>query len=241
MFFFDLFGQVILIYLLAAVLPAAVLMVYVYRQDSIQKQPVGLLLHLAGGGVAAALLAIILEWIGTAVLNITVSVYNPWYEIFLAFLVVGAAEEGMKFFILKKRTWENPCFRCRFDAIVYAVAVSLGFAAFENIGYVFGYGITVAPLRALLAIPGHMSFAVFMGFFYGKARQMEDYHHHTASIFFQVLAWLAAVFFHGFYDACSMIGTGRATLIFILFVIIMYVVSFGLIRHEAKNDERFWY
>lgn len=237
MFFFGMMNQVIIIYILAAIIPAIALMLYVYNQDSIQKQPIGLLMNLAGGGVVAALLAMVLEWIGEKVLNAHVSTSDPWYVIFLAFIVVGMAEEGMKFFILKKRTWNSPYFNYRFDGIVYAVAVSLGFAAFENIGYVFGYGITVAPARALLAIPGHMSFAVFMGYFYGRARKMEDMGKHTKSIACQVAGYLSAVFFHGFYDCCSMIGTPHSTVVFIVFVIIMYIIAFNLIHHEAETDQ----
>ena len=43
--------------------------------------------------------------------------------------------------------WRDPNFNYRFDGIVYAVFVSLGFAAFENISYVVGYGLTTAVAR----------------------------------------------------------------------------------------------
>lgn len=74
---------------------------------------------------------------------------------------------------LHARTWRNPNFNYRFDGIVYAVFVSLGFAAFENIQYVLHYGLSVALPRAIFAVPGHMSFAVFMGLFYGRAKLYE--------------------------------------------------------------------
>ncbi len=96
--------------------------------------------------------------------------WQPAYTILLAFLVVAVVEEGTKFVFLKLRTWRDPNFNFRFDGIVYAVFVSLGFAAFENINYVLGYGLTVALPRAVLAIPAHMGFAVFMGLFYGRGK-----------------------------------------------------------------------
>ena len=56
-------------------------------------------------------------------------------------LFVGLIEEGCKFFFLYKKTWKNVNFNYTFDGIVYAVTVSLGFAAIENIIYVFNYGL----------------------------------------------------------------------------------------------------
>ena len=170
MFFYVPWMSVLALYVLAAVLPAVFLMRYVYRKDTAEKEPPALLASLALMGVFAALAAMVLERIGESVLNRLVSTNSRWYVILLAFLVVGAAEEGCKLFFLKRRSWWDPNFNYRFDGVVYAVFVSLGFAAFENILYVFRYGLSVALPRALLAIPGHMGFAVFMGCFYGRAK-----------------------------------------------------------------------
>ena len=155
MFFFapvipDLIFSVLAVYVLAAVLPAIFLMRYVYRQDQIEPEPVGLLASLVWKGVLAALAAIVLESLGQMVLDGQVSQDNPNYVYYLAFLVVAAVEEGTKLFFLYRRTWKEPDFNYRFDAIVYAVFVSLGFAAFENVKYVFSYGLSVALPRAIL-------------------------------------------------------------------------------------------
>lgn len=200
------------------------------------KEPPNLLFHLLLMGVVAALASIVLEQIGTTILNSFVSPENPAYVIFLAFLVVAVVEEGTKFYLLHRRTWKNPNFNYRFDAIVYAVFVSLGFAAFENIGYVFGYGITVAPARALLAIPGHMSFAVFMGYFYGRAKLFFDYGDKEKSRTNLWLAYLSAVFLHGFYDSCAMIGSAGSTIVFVVFIILMYLAVYRMIKSESHTD-----
>ena len=187
-------------------------------------------------GVAAALVAIVLEILGQSILDSLVSVNNPKYILLLAFLVVAAVEEGTKFFFLYRRTWRDPNFNYRFDAIVYAVFVSLGFAAFENIKYVFNYGLSVALPRALLAIPGHMGFAVFMGFFYGRAKLCFTFGDRSGCKLNLILGYLAAVFLHGVYDTCCMTGTTRSTLIFVVFVLAMYLAVYFLIKHEAKTD-----
>lgn len=228
--------SLLIIYVLAAVVPAVLLMRYVYKQDRIEREPPWLLGSLVLLGVAAALVSIVLEILGQSILDSLVSTDNPKYIILMAFLVVAAVEEGTKFFFLYRRTWRDPNFNYRFDAIVYAVFVSLGFAAFENVKYVFNYGLSVALPRALLAIPGHMGFAVFMGFFYGRAKLCFTYGDRTGCRLNLILGYLAAVFLHGVYDTCCMTGTTRSTLIFVAFVLVMYLAVYFLIKHEAKTD-----
>ena len=241
MFFFapmmpDLIFSVLAIYVLAAVLPAIFLMRYVYRQDQIEPEPVGLLASLVWKGVLAALAAIVLESLGQMVLDGQVSQDNPNYVYYLAFLVVAAVEEGTKLFFLYRRTWKEPDFNYRFDAIVYAVFVSLGFAAFENVKYVFSYGLSVALPRAILAVPGHMGFAVFMGIFYGRAKRCADWGNRFGCKANLVLSYLLPVALHGVYDSCCMTGTGRSTAVFVIFVLVMYLLVFRMIRHESRTD-----
>ena len=226
----------LVIYVLAAVVPAVVLMRYVYRQDRVDREPPRLLGGLALRGVYAALAAIVLETLGQSVLNALVSQDNPRHVVLTAFLVVAVVEEGTKFFFLYRRTWRDPNFNYRFDAIVYAVFVSLGFAAFENVKYVFSYGLSVALPRAILAIPGHMGFAVFMGWFYGRAKLRSDLGDGLGARVNLALGYLAAVFLHGMYDTCCMTGTARSTLVFAAVVAVLYLAVFRLIRREARHD-----
>ena len=156
----------------------------------------------------------------------------------MAFLVVAAVEEGTKFFFLYRCTWRDPNFNYRFDAILYAVFVSLGFAAFENVKYVFSYGLSVALPRAILAVPGHMGFAVFMGVFYGRAKRCHDWGNGFGCKVNLILSYLFPVFLHGVYDTCCMLGTNRSTLVFVAFVLAMYLIVFRLIRRESRTDGR---
>ena len=92
MFFLAPIYYLIIIYVLAAVLPAFFLMKYIYKQDTIEKEPPGLLWSLALKGVLAALASIILEMLGKSVLNWLVDPDNPKYVVLLAFLVVAVVE-----------------------------------------------------------------------------------------------------------------------------------------------------
>ena len=226
----------IVVYVLAAVVPAVFLMRYIYKQDRIEREPPWLLASLIWRGILAALVSIVLELLGQSLLDALVSPDDPNYVILLAFLVVAAVEEGSKFFFLYRRTWRDPNFNFRFDAIVYAVFVSLGFAAFENVKYVFRYGLSVALPRAILAVPGHMGFAVFLGIFYGRAKRCFDRGRDFGCKVNLILGYLAAVFLHGVYDTCCMSGTEQSTALFVVFVLVMYLAVYLLIKHEAKTD-----
>lgn len=230
-------SYLIAIYVIAAVGPAVFLMRYIYRHDTTDREPPALLLALVGRGILAALAAAALEMLGEALLPNFVDPNSPDYTYYFAFLVVAAAEEGAKFFFLYRRTWHDPNFNCRFDGIVYAAFVSLGFAAFENVQYVFRYGLSVALPRAVLAVPGHMGFAVFMGVFYGRAKRSEALGHGLRCKVQLLLGYLAAVFLHGVYDSCCMVGTGESTAIFIAFVAVMYFIVIRTVQRESRTDQ----
>ena len=229
-------GIQVLIYAVAAIGPAAVLLIYIYKHDKVEKEPCRLLVKLLIQGVLAALLSMALETVGENVLGMFLYEDSPWYWIFMAFLVVAVAEEGTKFLLMKRVTWRNPNFNFRFDGIVYAVFVSLGFAAFENIGYVLGYGLSVAPSRALLSVPGHMAFAVYMGYYYGRARWLENYGYKEQAKRSLWTSYLAAVFYHGFYDACAMLGTTLSMIVFFIFFGVTYFRAFRTVRTESRTD-----
>lgn len=236
MIFWMPFDSILFVYICAAVLPAVFLMYYVYEQDSIEKEPPGLLWACVGRGVLAALASIILEAIGERLLGVSGIQNEVTYTVVLAYLVVAAVEEGTKYFFLYRLTWNDPNFNYRFDGIVYAVFVSLGFAAFENVKYVFSYGLSVAFSRAVLAIPAHMGFAVIFGLFYGRARLAADWGQNGKKVLLLAVGYLLAVFLHGTYDASAMMHSGEATVAFIGVVAVIYVIILIIVRREAKTD-----
>ena len=160
-----LFSDPKFLLIVAAVIPALVLLIYVYRRDRIEKEPGSLLLSLVLWGIVSTFLAVISESIGAVLLAYFLpgGENNRAYAFWMFFVTVGLSEEGFKYLILKWRTWRSPYFNCRFDGVVYAVFVSLGFALWENIGYVTTYGLGAAMMRAVTAVPGHACFGVFMG------------------------------------------------------------------------------
>ena len=134
------------------------------------------------------------------------------------------------------RTWRNPEFNYRFDGIVYAVFVSLGFAAIENVMYVMQYGLGVALTRAFLAVPAHFGFAVCMGTFYGRAKVCDVRRNGHMRRINLGLAYLLPVSMHAFYDATAMLNSDLSTNLFLAFVVICYVLIYRRIKREAWED-----
>ena len=228
-----------LFYLAIAILPAIFFMIYIYRNDDKEKEPPLLLLKCIIGGLLSVPIAIILEMIAEAVviylLENVVSATRVNYGVLTA-IFVGLIEEGAKFFFLYIFTWKDKEFNYRFDGIVYAVFVSLGFAALENVFYVFNYGTGVALQRALLTIPGHMSFAVYMGLYYGHAKVSEAVNNPDAKSLNLKAAYAFAVLLHTIFDATLMVESDIGLIIFFIFVIILDIVVYRTIRFESKND-----
>lgn len=238
MFFFtSLFSNIILIYLIAAVAPALILLSYVYNQQRYQSQPAGLIRHLIGQGMLAGIITIAAETFGTWLFNGTTKLQGSSYDLAFAVFVVGIIEEGMKFIFLKKNTWKLYSFQTKYDGIVYATSIGIGFAIFENVRYVFSYGMSTALVRAFTAIPGHLSFAVLMGVFYGQAKYYEDSGNKMMSVLNQIIAYACPVVLHGLYDGMAMINTRTSNLIFFLILIVIYIIIFRLVRHEAETDK----
>ena len=241
MFFFMIPNMVLNILLLAALIPPIVLMVMVYRQDKIEKEPLNLIIRLILFGFLSTVPAVILEVAADAVLSAIF--WNPYSLVYLAvsnFIGVALIEEGCKYFFLKRQTWNHPEFNYRFDGIVYAVSVSLGFAALENVEYVFLYGLGTAVTRALLAIPLHCICGIFMGHYYGEAKlaEVKGWNHLCSQNL--TMAILVPTLLHGFYDFAISADGAIFTLIFLAYVVILDVTAIRSIRRFSDEDISFY-
>ena len=218
----------------AAVIPALFLMGKVYRSDRLEKESGALLRSLALAGVMSALIALVAERVLEALLEATVA--DPGlYQILLYFGVVACSEEGAKYFMLKRRTWNSPEFNCQFDGVVYAVFVSLGFALWENISYVLHYGFSTALVRAVTAIPGHTCFGVFMGVFYGAARKFQSRGEQEKVSLCRKLAVILPVALHGAYDYIASMEEDSGW-IFLGFIVILFLASWRLVNSMSRSD-----
>ena len=226
--------------LVAGLLPCVVLLFYIYRKDTVEKEPVGLLIKLLLLGCLSTIPAIILEMIGSYILSaIGLTEGSTLYYLIENFLIIAVAEEASKRYMLRKGSWNDPAFNYVFDGVVYAVFVSLGFAGLENVGYIAGFGMEVAVIRGLAAIPLHAICGVFMGHFYGLHKAYSKYGYAKEAAANKKLSLLVPVLIHGFYDFCASVQSETMSYVWLGFVVVMDVISFIQIRNYSKNDKMF--
>ncbi len=180
--------------LVASLAPVALVIGYVYRKDKYEKEPRHLLVY---SFLLGAFVSVILTFLLNAIFGIFLHLENEYsiLEQFVqAFVVVALIEEFSKYVIVRYYSQPKAHFNEPFDGIIYAVMVSMGFAASENILYVFQGGLQTAALRAFTAVPAHAVFGIIMGYFMGKAKfngspKMDN-----------LMGLFLAIIFHGFYD-----------------------------------------
>lgn len=223
--------------LILGVVPALLLLGYIYRLDKVEPEPPLLLLRLFLYGGLTTFVAGFLEEIGIRILDLfPLDPHGIAYLVLENFLVVGLAEEGMKHLALRKITWYNPAFNFRFDGVVYGATVALGFAAFENVMYILNFGLGVAPIRAVTAIPMHCICGIFMGHYYGEAKKQEDQHNWNRMEYYQLASVIIPVLLHGFYDFAAGSDDALLQVIFLVYVVILDLIAFFRVRKYARED-----
>lgn len=222
----------------AALLPAAILWLYIWKKDS-QPEPTSWLIKAVLLGVGICIPVVIVE-IGIEFLLFSAGIAPTDLvgTTIRAFVVAAIPEETFKLLALWLILRKNPHFDEHFDGIVYAVCVGLGFAAIENVFYILGEEewMSVAVSRALLAVPAHYAFAILMGYYYSV------YHFVDHSIKNAICILFIPVMAHGIYDAIALSGSanpyigGVSFLVLIFFCIKMHKVAkskmLALIRHD---------
>ena len=252
----------------AALFPALALCIYIFIKDRAEKEPVILLLGLLVLGGIAALPSAELESLLFDLLNkffapftketedalIMSSSALKLYNFIKYFVGVALVEEGFKWLAMFITTRRNKNFNSLFDGVIYAVFVSLGFAALENVIYSVSYGWGTALVRAFTAVPGHMFFGVMMGYHYsvwhiykkaGKLEQLLIFNEIITQKGSPVsggihlfLSLAVPVFIHGFYDYCLSSDSLLSTLVFILLLIFLYFFCFRQIKKMSRSDAK---
>lgn len=211
-----------------AVLPVVLILAFVYKKDK-DKEPLMLLLSFFFKGIFSCFLVLTISEILGAFLPFMNKEVNmmTFTEVFLyAFVGVALVEEFCKWLMVYFGGYNHREFDEIYDILVYSIFVSLGFAFFENLLYVFNSGsLSIAILRAVSAIPGHACDAVFMGYYLSMAKQCRILKKFDKEKSFLVKSVFIPAVLHGIYDFCLMSGRILFVLVFLVFVVYLYVVS----------------
>jgi RsiW-degrading membrane proteinase PrsW (M82 family) len=225
------------IMILAATIPPLILMIRIYKLDKIEKEPRGLIIRVLLLGALMTIPAGLIESGISSVLGMLINPKSILFMLIENFFIVALTEELVKHWAAKKPTWANPEFNFRFDGIVYCVAAALGFAAAENILYVFQFGLQVAAVRAVTAIPAHCIFGITMGYYYGTAGHYARTWDRDRARHYDRISILVPMVMHGFYDFAASMKSELWSMIFLGFIIIVDIVAFVSVHKASKNDE----
>ncbi|NCC98897.1 MAG: PrsW family intramembrane metalloprotease [Bacteroidia bacterium] len=215
--------------ILLSLLPSLLVCIYIYFRDLHEKEPIKLLLKAFFFGMLSTVFTLFIH-IALGLVGFEYNT-NPFMSAF-----VGAAtiEECNKFILLLCLIWKNSEFNERFDGIVYAVFVSMGFAFVENALYVFddtSNYISTFVARLFFATPAHFLFAVSMGYFVSVAKFNPTKRKRNL-----VYALLSAILLHGVYDYLLMYANATSsTLVSFILMVLFYIFDIFMWRLGIKK------
>lgn len=218
-----------------AIIPSLLLCLYIYHMDVVEKEPIRLLFILFFIGV---LITVPSRFVEQLIISSTSLDYtNIKDSFFLAFVVIAVVEEGYKYLVLLASSWKNKEFDYKYDAIVYSVFISLGFATLENILYVQNSSITVALWRGVISVPAHAFYAIASGFFLGLAKEASTKSQKNKAIGYLLLSIIVPILLHGTFDFLLLTENSTLFGICISFVTLLYIVSYYAIINTNKADK----
>ncbi|MBE6199953.1 MAG: PrsW family intramembrane metalloprotease [Rikenellaceae bacterium] len=225
---------------LTALLPIAILVYYIYHKDEKSPEPTGQLVKAFLFGILSVPVSFCLS-IPFGIIGLyPIEVTSILGSISTAFFGAAIPEEIAKFIMLWLLLRKNPYFDEKMDGIVYAVCVSLGFAALENIMYLFSNEeayLSVGIARAIFAVPGHFCFGILMGYYYSLAK----FYPKTPTKN-KALILVAPIIVHGLYDSILFIInvtpaiSGILLIVFLVFCHKMWKYGSKSIQEHMKRD-----
>ncbi|MBQ3656354.1 MAG: PrsW family intramembrane metalloprotease [Bacteroidales bacterium] len=209
-----------------ALLPIFVILAFVYFRDP-DKEPPKTLFTAFFFGVLTIIPAALWE---EFVCNFFLAEEYPFIN---NFFCIALTEEVVKLAVIILYVFRHKDFNDTFDGIVYAVAVSLGFAAAENIMYTLESGLDTGIMRAFTSVPGHAAFAVFMGYLIPRAKTNHFYMRTQKRNKYILLSLLIPTVIHGMYDYLLTI---KEVGLFLVLIICIDIAAIIIINKARKND-----
>jgi RsiW-degrading membrane proteinase PrsW (M82 family) len=209
--------------LAAAIAPGLALLAYFYWKDKYDTEPLSMVAKLFLTGVLIVLPVMIVQrgltlWWGES-------------PVLFSFVISAGVEEFFKWFVLYHFIYNHTEFDEPYDGIVYATAVSLGFATLENVMYAFMQPATFGSLmvRALLPVSGHALFGVMMGYSFGKAKFTSG----KKVGLILTMALLLPIAWHGLYDLMMVRMTQAGMWTIVPFMFMLWLLG---IRHVNRAN-----
>jgi protease PrsW len=193
--------------LFISIAPVLIVAMYIYIRDKYEKEPILSLIKALITGSLLSLPIVLIEKLLIELGPVADTIPSAFYN---GFVVASLTEEGLKYLAFILLFWNSRNFNEKFDGIVYAVFISLGFAAVENILYVYEGGYQVGIMRAVTAVPAHALFGTAMGYHFSHAKFYPE-----RKIRQLMLAFLMPFLWHGLYDFLIL---GKKEILIIIYI-----------------------
>ena len=103
--------------------------------------------------------------------------------------------------------------------------------------YMIRYGGGVLFIRAIVSIPAHICFSVFMGAWYSAARKYALAGEPKKSKYATCLSVLVPALAHGAFDfIATNTSQNGVTAVFVIYIIAMFTVCWRLVKRLSEND-----
>lgn len=210
-----------------SLLPVILLTSYIHKKDK-NKEPSKLLAKLFFAGILSCFLTLFITYtlrIFFPILQKDLKSLNLIGLAFRVFIGIGLVEEFSKWIMIYKLSYNNEEFDEIYDMIIYSTFVSLGFACFENILYVDSGGIATGIVRAILSVPAHAWFGVFIGYYLGLAKLSTINQRNDLKTKYLILSLAIPTILHGIFDYCLLSQRIIFIIIYFIFVILLYIYA----------------
>lgn len=223
--------------LLAAVVPIVIYLVFIWRYDRFDREPIGLYLkNFLWGAIGAVILAIIGSLIASSIVK-TVMRNSFFLEHVDVIAIAPLVEEAVKGVFLFS-TVTNKKFDNMTDGIVYGGAIGLGFGMTENFFYFVTNDsnpftwFTIVIIRTFFTAAMHCVSTATFGAFLGYAK----FKGWGFKITFPIIGYLVAVFIHSAWNfSVSFSSTSLIGFLFLTGSVIIFLSAFSLsLKNEAK-------
>jgi protease PrsW len=214
--------------LIISLAPVFIIGGYIWFRDRYEREPLRLLIYSLLIGALIVIPVVLVEGLISQPAEYLSDLPAAAWK---AFAVAGFTEELFKYLALFLLFWKSREFNDKFDGIVYATFISLGFAGIENILYVFSEGYTTGLVRAFTAVPAHAVFGITMGFYFGIAK---FYPKKRKSML--IKSFLLPFLLHGIYDFILMTGIEWLWIGFLLFLLFLYISGLKRLRNLSDHS-----
>ncbi len=217
----------VIITILLAVAPALGLLYYFYKKDTLRPEPKGAIIKTVIFGIIIVAPVALIE---TLLSPITTGMSQFGYALVTGFIIAAGTEEGFKYLVIKRVTAKSASFDEVTDGIVYTIAISMGFALFENITYSVGDPLSTVLIRGITAVPLHALASGIMGYYIGSAKFNKEVSSRKGLFI--------AIGIHGLYDFFLM----TETLLWVLIIPLLIISWRGLHRlyRQAQIEDRYY-